>query len=141
MAKLFVQRPADHDIELLQGHVDPFRDVSHDAMDLSFICCFESRSTAHVPSTYRLGLVVALFASRNVLVGDTALGQINVALVLVYSEDNDDLFTAHADELLDGADASSRQLAQQDHALLVVELEQRLFFILFLGSQRGCAFS
>ena len=74
--------------------------------------------------TYHLGLVVSLLALDDILGRDSALGQINVALLLVDSQDDDNLVPADADQLLDTSDASSRQLAEQDHAVDVVVLEQ-----------------
>ena len=45
-------------------------------------------------------------------------------LLLVDSENNDDLVLANTDELLDGTDATSGQFTEQDHSLNVVVLEQ-----------------
>lgn len=42
----------------------------------------------------------------------------------VYSDDDHTLVAAYADELVDRADTSTRQLAQEDHALDVVVLQQ-----------------
>ena len=41
-------------------------------------------------------------------------------LLFVDSEHDDDLVAAHANELLDGSDAPSGQLREQDHAVDVV---------------------
>ena len=44
--------------------------------------------------------------------------------IFVYPDDDDTFVPADSDEFVDGADTSPRQLAQQDHALDVVILEQ-----------------
>lgn len=71
-----------------------------------------------------LGLVVAVLALEHILGRDSALGQINVTLLLVDSQHNDDLVSSDTDEFLDGSDTSSGQFAEQDHAVDVVVLEQ-----------------
>jgi len=71
-----------------------------------------------------LGLVEALLRLGHVLGADAALGEVDVALLLVDADDHDDLVLADADELVDAADAAAAQLAQQDQALDVVVLEQ-----------------
>lgn len=47
-----------------------------------------------------------------------------LTLLFVYSDDDHALVAAYADELVDGADTSTRQLAQEDHALDVVVLQK-----------------
>lgn len=47
-----------------------------------------------------------------------------LTLLFVYSDDNHALIAAYADELVDGADTSTRQLAEEDHALDVVVLQK-----------------
>lgn len=48
----------------------------------------------------------------------------SLTLLFVYSDDHHALVAADADELVDGADAPAGQLAQQDHALDVVVLQE-----------------
>lgn len=47
-----------------------------------------------------------------------------LTLLFVYSDDDHALVAAYADELVDGADTSTWQLAQEDHALDVVVLQK-----------------
>lgn len=47
-----------------------------------------------------------------------------LTFLFVNSDDDDALVAADADELVDGADTSPRQLAQEDHALDVVVLQE-----------------
>lgn len=47
-----------------------------------------------------------------------------LTLLFVYTDDHHTLIAADADELVDGADPPTRQLAEQDHALDVVVLQQ-----------------
>lgn len=101
VAVFLVQRPANGLVQVLDGHLRLLGDVAHDAVD-------------------HLRLVVALLALDNVLGRHTALGQIDVALVLVDTQHDDHLVTADTDELLDGADTSTRQLGEQDHTVDVV---------------------
>lgn len=49
---------------------------------------------------------------------------VGLTFLFVDSDDNDALVAADADELVDGADASTGQLAQKDHALDVVVLQE-----------------
>lgn len=71
-----------------------------------------------------LGLVVAVLALEHILGRDSALGQINVTLLLVDSQHNDDLVSSDTDEFLNGSDTSSGQFAEQDHAVDVIVFEQ-----------------
>ena len=48
------------------------------------------------------------------------MGILERTLLLVDTEDDDDLVPAHTDELLDRSDTSPRELRQKDHALCVV---------------------
>lgn len=64
-----------------------------------------------------LALVVPLVALDDVLGGHSALGEIDVALLLVDSEHDDDLVPSDTDELLDRSDTSSGQFGKQDHAI------------------------
>ena len=73
---------------------------------------------------YHLGLVVSLFALDDILGRDSALGQIDVTLLLVDSQNNDNLISSDADQLLDTSDTSSGQFAEQDHAVDVVVFKQ-----------------
>ena len=65
-----------------------------------------------------------LLALDDLLGGDASLGQVDVALLLVHADDDDDLVAADADQLVDRADAATRELTQQHHALDLVVLEQ-----------------
>lgn len=47
-----------------------------------------------------------------------------LTLLLVYSDDHHAFIASDADEFVDGPNASAGQLAQQDHALDVVVLQQ-----------------
>lgn len=71
-----------------------------------------------------LGLVVAVLALEHIFGRDSALGQINVTLLLVDSQYDDDLVSSDTDKFLDGTNTSSGKFAEQDHAVDVVVLEQ-----------------
>ena len=92
MAVLAIDRPADVDVQLLEVDVECLGDVAHDGAD-------------------ELALGVALFACLYVLLGDTALGEIDVALVAVDAEDHDGLLAADLDERGHGADAAAAAAA------------------------------
>ena len=47
-----------------------------------------------------------------------------LTLLFVHSDDHHTLVATYADELVDGADASTRQFTQEDHALNVVVLQK-----------------
>jgi hypothetical protein len=96
-----VQRPADALVDLLDGCLGLLGDVSHNAV-------------------YHLRLVVPLLTLDNVLGRHTTLGQINVAFVLVYTKNDNNLIATDTDELLDGTDTSSGKFGEQDHAVDVV---------------------
>lgn len=51
-------------------------------------------------------------------------GSLQLTLLLVHSDDDHTLVTTDADELVDGADTSTRQLTQENHAFDVVVLQQ-----------------
>lgn len=51
-------------------------------------------------------------------------GSTQLTLLLVHSDDDHTLVTTDADELVDGADTSTRQLTQENHAFDVVVLQQ-----------------
>lgn len=74
---------------------------------------------------------VLSMSSINVIIGRFKTSVVFISLrpptltfLLVDSDDDDALVAADADELVDGADTSAGQLAQEDHALDVVVLQQ-----------------
>ena len=90
---------------------------------------------------HHFALVVALLTLNDILRADSALRKIDVScfqsdqrsaisfsstelcrrtLLLVDSEDDDDLVPAHTDELLDRSDTSPRELGEQNHSFDVV---------------------
>lgn len=91
VAVLFKEGPGDDRVDVVHVAVGAVGDVAHDGVD-------------------RLALVVAVLALDDVLGRDAALGEVDVALVLVDAHDDDDLVAADADELLDRADAPPREL-------------------------------
>lgn len=72
-----------------------------------------------------LALVVALLAGLDILLGDAALAEIDVALLLVDTEDHDGLLAPDLDEAADAADSTTRELGEEDHALDIVVFEKR----------------
>ena len=88
-------------VNLLDGCLGLLGDVAHDAV-------------------YHLRLVVSLLALYDILRRHSALRQIDVTLVLVYTEYDDDFVAANSDELLDRSNTSSRKFGKQDHAVDVV---------------------
>lgn len=93
-----VERPGDGLVQVLDGDLNLLGNVSHYGMD-------------------DLALVVPLIALDDVLWRHSTLGEIDVPLLLVDSEDDNDLVSSHADKLLDTPDTSSGQLREQDHAI------------------------
>lgn len=102
---LLVQWPSNVLVEFLNWHSDLLCDVAHNAVD-------------------HLALVVPLLALDDILWADSALGQINVALLLVHSQHDHDLVTPNTDELLDGSNTPSRQFREENHAVDVVIFQQ-----------------
>ena len=82
-------------------------------------CPTPSAAPAHRPPPS------AAATHRKVLWRHSALGQVDVALLLVHAQHHDRLLPPHLDQLLHRADAPPRQLRQQDHALYVAVLQQR----------------
>ena len=105
MAVLAVQRPSDALVERLEVDPEGLGNVAHDRVD-------------------ELGLVVPVLAGVRLLLGDPALGEVDVALVAVDAEHDGGLLAADLDEGGDGADAAAGELREEDHALDVVVLEE-----------------
>lgn len=105
MAELLLQRPPDLAVELLEGGARLLGDVAQDGV-------------------HAARLVVALLAAEHVLGRDAPLRQVDVALVPVDAQHDGDLVAPHADQLLHGPDPPPRELAQQDHPVRVVVLQQ-----------------
>jgi hypothetical protein len=101
VAVLLVQWPANALVDVLDRCLCLLGDMAHDAVD-------------------HLRLVVPLLALYDILGRHSALRQIDVALVLVHTQHDDDFVAPDPDEFLDGADTSSRQFREQDHAIDVV---------------------
>lgn len=93
-----VEGPCDGLVELLDGGLDLLGDMAHYRV-------------------HNLALVVPLVALDDVFGGDSTLGQINVTLLLVYSENDDNFVPPDADELLNGSNTSSGKFGEQDHAV------------------------
>jgi hypothetical protein len=98
---LLVERPADALVDLLDGDLGLLGDVAHDAV-------------------HHLRLVVPFLALNDILRRHTTLRQIDVALVLVYTEHDDDFVASDTDELLDGTNTPSGEFGKQNHAVDVV---------------------
>jgi len=105
VAVLAVERPANALVEGLEVDLERLGDVAHDGV-------------------HELGFVVPVLAGLRLLLGDTALGEIDVPLVTVDTEHDGGLLAADLDEGGDGADAAAGELGEEDHALDVVVLEQ-----------------
>lgn len=105
MAVLAVERPANPLVERLKVDLERLGDVAHDGV-------------------HELGLVVPVLARVRLLLGDAALGKVDVALVAVDTEHDGGLLAANLDEGGDGADTAAGELGEEDHALDVVVLEQ-----------------
>mmetsp|Transcript_5719 Transcript_5719/g.12069 ORF Transcript_5719/g.12069 Transcript_5719/m.12069 type:complete len:201 (-) Transcript_5719:432-1034(-) len=71
-----------------------------------------------------LGFVVAVFALGNVLGAHPTFGEVDVAFFFVDAEDHDHFVSVHAEELVDGTDATSGEFRKEDHALYVVVFEE-----------------
>lgn len=93
-----VEWPGDGLVQVLDGDLNLFGNVSHYGVN-------------------DFALVVPLIALDDVFGRHSALGQIDVTLLLVDSEDDNDLVPSDADKLLDTPDTSSGQLGEQDHAI------------------------
>lgn len=105
VAVFLVEGPSYRLVELLDGNESLLGNVAHNRVD-------------------DFALVVTLLATNDILGGDTALGQIDITLLLVDTENDDDLVATDTDQLLDGANTSSGKLREQDHAVDVVVLEK-----------------
>lgn len=105
VAVFLVEGPSYRLVKLLDGDQSLLGDVAHNRVD-------------------DLALVVTLLAANDILGGDTALGQIDITLLLVDTENDDDLVATNTDQLLDGTNTSSGKLREQDHAVDVVVLEK-----------------
>jgi hypothetical protein len=102
---LAVERPANPLVERLEVDFERLRNVAHDRV-------------------HELGFVVLVLACVRLLLGDPALGEVDVALVAVDTEYDGGLLAADLDEGGDGADATAGQLGEEDHALDVVVLQE-----------------
>mmetsp|Transcript_52521 Transcript_52521/g.118270 ORF Transcript_52521/g.118270 Transcript_52521/m.118270 type:complete len:238 (-) Transcript_52521:59-772(-) len=102
---LLVQRPGHLGAELLNLNLVHGSHVSHDAV-------------------HSLCLGKGLLLGGRICRIDSALGQVNVSLVLVHSQHHDDLSAADAEKLRDRPDSALRQLTEQHHALLTVILQE-----------------
>jgi hypothetical protein len=105
VAVLAVERPANALVERLEVDLEGLGDVAHDGV-------------------HELGLVVPILAGVRLLLGDTALGEVDVPLVAVHTEHDGGLLAADLDERGDGANAAAGKLGEEDHALDIVVLEQ-----------------
>lgn len=105
VAVFLVEGPSYCLVKLLDGNKSLLSNVAHNRVD-------------------DLALVVTLLATNDILGGHTTLGQIDIALLLVDTENDDDLVATDTDQLLDGTNASSGKLREQDHAVDVVVLEK-----------------
>lgn len=114
MAVFLVQRPSDTLVQVLDRSLGLLCYMAHNRVD-------------------HFALVVSLLALHNILRRNSALRQIDIAcvrsaisfpftsvrgkkaphtLLLVHSENNDNLVTSNSDELLNTSDTSSGQLGQ-----------------------------
>lgn len=121
-----VQGPGDQLVEGLERGLSSLCDVAHDGV-------------------HRLALVVPFLALDHILGGNTTLGKIDVTyaepmsqslgvplssywccrtLLLIDTEDDDNLVSPDANQLLNTTDTSPRQFGKQDHSVNVVVLEQ-----------------
>jgi hypothetical protein len=105
VAVLAVEWPANPLEERLEVDVERLRDVAHDGV-------------------HELRLVILVLACVRLLLGDPALGEVDVALVAVDTEHDGGLLAADLDEGGDGADSTAGQLGEEDHALDVVVLQE-----------------
>ena len=69
-------------------------------------------------------LVELLLARRGLLGAHPPLGQIDVPFIAVDAQDHDRLLPADLDQLVDRADASPRELGEEDHPFGSRVLEQ-----------------
>ena len=74
---------------------------------------------------HKLALIEPLLAALDVLLGDAALAEIDIALLLVDAEHHDGLDAADLDEAADAPNAAAGELGEENHALDVVVLEER----------------
>lgn len=102
---LAVEGPSDMNIEVLKVKAHGLRDMAHDGMN-------------------KLALIVPLLAGLDILLGDTALREIDVALLAINTENHDRLLAANLDETANAADTAAGELGEEDHALNVVVLEE-----------------
>jgi len=88
VAVFLVERPAYRLVELLDGYKGLLRNVSHDRVN-------------------NLALVVSLLAANNIFWRNTTLRQINIALLLVDTQNDDNFVATDPDKLLNGSDTTS----------------------------------
>lgn len=73
---------------------------------------------------HELTLIKPLLAALDILLGNTPLAEINVALLLVDTKDHDGLDAADFDKAADAPNAAAGQLREEDHALDIVVLQE-----------------
>lgn len=124
VAVFLVEWPSDPLVKLLEWDLSGLGDVAHNRVN-------------------RLALVVSLFTLDNIFGGDTTLRQIDVScinresaiwtsnelninhtLLLVDTQNNNNLVAANTDQLLNTANTSSRKFGKQNHAVDVVVFQQ-----------------
>lgn len=137
MAIFAVQWPADCLIQSLKRGLGLLRNVAHDRVD-------------------GLALVIPLLALDDILRRHSSLRKIDIAwgrrqsgrrfshavarltLLLVDTQNHDDLIATNTDELLDTSNTSSRQFGEEDHSVNIVVFQQ-LHICAHLGNLDFCS--